>query len=160
MRTTRIFQAVLGVTVAMLAAAPATASAENGKFMCIGITTIGPPSNFSSTLHGGWTIEEFDFTGLHDVCLEDGSVVSGTMAGHIKRMVDSEGSGHLVVNETVSIPGGTVEGTVRTSFTPTTFDARVHEFGGTGVLSGLSGHGVTEPVGPNTFLSHIVYKYR
>jgi hypothetical protein len=155
-----MLKTTLGIAVAVLAAAPATASAENGKALCIGITTIGPPSNFSSTVHGDWTIEEFDFTGVHDLCLEDGSIVAAPMVGHIRRMVDGEGAGHLVVHETLSIPGGTLDGTVRTRFTPTTFDARVHVSGGTGVLSGVSGHGVTEPTGPNTFLSHIVYKYR
>lgn len=160
MGTRQALGAAIGVAVAALAVAPATASAENNKAVCIGITTIGAPTNFSSTPLGAWTVEEFDFTGIHDICLEDGSVVAGTMVGHIKRFVDAEGAGHLVVHETVSIPGGTIEGTVRTSFSETTFDARVHVLGGTGVLAGVSGHGVTEPVGPNTFLSNIVYKYR
>ncbi len=64
--------------------------------MAIAVTTTGAPpercdgtvqltsqSNFQVQQAGTQTFVQFDFTGLHDICVADRSVVTGIVAGHV-----------------------------------------------------------------------------
>jgi hypothetical protein len=147
------------VTVAGVFSVAAPAAAQPHTATCIGTATLGPPTNYTSSERGGVKIERFDFTGVHDLCLADGTVVVATLAGHLTQVTRDDGSGSIFVRQTMSIPTGSLESIVRVRFSPTSFDANALVFGGTGELAGISGHGTTAPTGPNTFLSRVVYRY-
>ncbi len=157
MRGTRLLQALI---VAAAVAMPTAAQATPHTATCVGTTTLGPPMNYSSTAVGKMVVAKWDFTGAHDLCLADGTVVRATMTGDLTLTTRDDGTGRVAVRHSLAIPGGTLEGTVHTRFSPTSFDAKVHAFGGSGVLAGMSGHGTTVMTGPNTFNDTMVYRYR
>ena len=88
---------------------------------------------------------------MQDLCLADGSVVVAEMTGHLRLTTGDDGTGRVLVAYGLAIPGGTLEGTVHTRFSQTSFDARVHAFGGTGVLLGMTGRGTHPDDGPQHF---------
>ena len=57
---------------------------------------------------GSQTFVEFDFTGLHDICLADGSEVTGTVAGHLVQRTSANGDLGLRFDEILSYGGGTL----------------------------------------------------
>ena len=107
----------------------------------------------------GVTVETWDFTGVQDFCLADGTVVDATMEGQLTLVTRADGTGLVVVPYAIVIPNGTLKGIVTTRFSPTTFDAKIHAFGGTGVLSGVTGYGTAQMTGPNTFTNRTTYWY-
>lgn len=164
MRGTRLLKAaIVAATVSVIAISmtvPTAAHARPHTAACVGTTTLGPPVNYTSTAGRGVTVARWDFTGVQDLCLADGSVVVATMAGHLTLMTREDGTGRVVVRYSLAVPNGSLEGTVHTQFSPTSFDAKVHAFGGRGVLTGMSGYGTTVMTGPNTFNDTMVYRYR
>lgn len=126
---------------------------------CIGSATIGAPIDLTTRTADGVTVEMWEFTGTHDVCLADGTVVVATVTGDVTQIRKDDGTSLLVVRETLSIPTGTVDALVLARTTPTSFEADVRLFGGTGELAGVTGHGTTMPTGPGSFRSEIVYRY-
>src|SRR6476469_7278312 len=50
---------------------------------CDGTVQLTSQSNFQVRQAGRQTFVEFDFTGLHDSCLADHSVVTGIVEGHL-----------------------------------------------------------------------------
>ena len=158
MRRTHVLKAAIAVVAAVFSFA-APAAAQPHTAVCIGTATLDPPTNYASSERGGVTVETFDFTGVHDLCLADGTVVVGTLAGSLTQVTRGDGTGRIFVRQTMSTPNGTLDSIVRVRFGPTRFDATAHVFGGTGELVGITGHGTTAPTGPNTFLSRIVYRY-
>ena len=158
MRRTRVLMVGMVMAAALFSLA-APAAAQPHTATCVGSATLGPPTNYTSTERGGVSIERFDFTGVHDLCLADGTVVVGMLAGHLTQVTRADGTGSIFVRETLSIPNGTLDSTIRVRFSPTSFDATALVFGGTGELAGIFGQGTTTPTGPNTFLSRIVYRY-
>lgn len=157
MRSAHMFKAAVAVAAWSLAVPTA---ADASTITCVGTTTLGPPASYTSSGGGGALVERLEITGVHDLCLADGTVVSAAITGTLLKVTHPDGTGHVVVNETLSVAGGTLEGNVRARFSPTSFDATVHAYGGTGTLKGMSGRGTTIPTGPNTFLSEVVYQYR
>ena len=157
MRRAHMFKAAVAVAALSLAA-PTTADAST--ITCVGTTTLGPPASYTSKERGGDLVEKLEITGVHDLCLADGTVVSATITGTLRQVTHPDGTGHVVVDETLSVAGGTLEANIRADFSPTSFDATVRAYGGRGTLRGMSGRGTTVPTGPNTFLSEIVYHYR
>jgi hypothetical protein len=156
MRITHLLKAAT-VAAVFLLAVPTAADAHTAT--CVAVATLDPPTNFTSRAADGVIIETWDFTGLHGLCLADGTYVDADLAGHVTQVRHDDGTGRLVVRETMSIPTGTIEALVVVRFSPTSFDATAVVFGGTGELSGVSGRGTTQPTGPNTFLSETVYRY-
>lgn len=157
MRSAHMFKAAVAVAAWSLVVATA---ADASTITCVGTTTLGPPASYTSSGGGGSLVERLEITGVHDLCLADATVVSATITGTLLQVTHPDGTGHVVVNETLSVAGGTLEGDVRAFFSPTGFDATVHVYGGTGTLEGMSGRGTTVPTGANTFLSEVVYQYR
>ncbi len=147
------------VLTAVILLVPTVAEASLHTVRCVGTTTLDPPTNYSSTRGQGVTVERWDFTGVQDLCLADGSIVDAAMEGDAIVVTRQDGTGRAIVRYTLAVPDGTLQGIGRAQFTQTTFDGRVRAFGGTGVLSGMSGHGTTRPTGPNTFLDEIIYQY-
>lgn len=158
MRGTQLLRA--GALAALaLVLVPAVADASVQTATCVGTTTLDPPTNYSDTSAPGVTIERWDFTGVQDLCLADGTVVDAAMKGSLILVTRDDGTGWALVRYTLEVPNGTLRGIVRAHFSPTSFDATVRVYGGTGLLAGMSGYGTTQPTGPNTFLDRIVYKY-
>src|SRR5215210_4636335 len=157
MRGTHALTATM-VMVAALFSLEAPAAAQPHTALCVGTATLDPPTNYTSSARRGVLIESFDFTGVHDLCLADGTVVFATLAGHLTQISRADGTGSILVRQTMSIPSGTLESMVRVRFSPTSFDANAFVFGGTGELAGVTGHGTTAPTGPHTFLSRLVYR--
>jgi hypothetical protein len=156
MRITHLLKAAM-VGAVFLLAVPTAADAHSAT--CIAVTTLDPPTNFTSRAADGIVIETWDFTGVHGLCLADGTNVEADLEGHVHQVRHDNGTGTVVVQETMSIPTGTLKGLVVVRFSPTSFDATAVAFGGTGELSRVSGKGTTQPTGPNTFLSEMVYRY-
>lgn len=148
------------VAMGVLGVTPGVAGAQPETVTCVGHSTLGPPTNFTSTGGEGVTIQRWDFTGNQDLCLADGTVVLAALTGRISLFTRADGTGWVLVHYTDTIPMGTLDGTVVTHFSPTSFDARVHAFGGTGVLTGMTGTGTTVMTGPNTFDDVMEYRYR
>jgi hypothetical protein len=142
-----------------LVSAPVSADAPT-TVVCVGSTTLHAPKNYSAAGSGPVTVERWDFTGVQDFCLRDGSGVEAEIAGDLTLTTHADGSGIVVVHYSLAVTDGTLKGTVLTHYSPTSFDSRVHAFGGTGVLSGVSGEGTTIPTGPNTFADQMEYRYR
>lgn len=144
---------VLGLSLAT----PAVAKADTR--LCVGLATLSEPHNVTVRTAHDVTVTTWDFTGTHDLCLADGTVVLATVAGHVTEVRRNDESAVLVVRETMSIPTGTLDALIVARTTPTSFEATAHAFGGTGELAGVTGHGTTTPTGPGTFRSEIVYRY-
>lgn len=156
MRTTRLLTAAI-MMMALSLTMPAAATADSRP--CIGTAALSEPLNVSVRTAQDVTVTTWDFTGTHDLCLADGTVVLATVAGHLTEVRRPDGSAVLVVHETMSIPTGTLDAHIVARTTPTSFDATAHAFGGTGELAGVTGHGTTIPTGPATFRSEMVYRY-
>lgn len=161
MRRTHVLKAavVMAAAVLSMAAQASPAAAAPHTVVCVGTTTLDPPTNYTSNGAAGLIVVRFDFTGVHDFCLGDGSVVVATMAGNLTQFSHDDGTGSIVVRYTVSVPGGTLDGIVQARFSPTSFKADIVAFRGTGTLSRVTGRGATTPTGPNTFSDRIVYRY-
>lgn len=158
MRAIRMFT-FLVVVVAALGAAPGVASAGPDAIECVGHSTISPPNGYSVSISPGLKTERWTFTGVRDLCLADGSRVEAFLEGQITIFTHPDGTGRIVVPFKLTIAGGTLDGIVLTSFSPTSFDGRVHAFGGTGVLTGMTGKGTTLMTGPFTFDDQTWYRY-
>lgn len=156
MRSASKFKAAVAAAACM-AVVPSAADASTGT--CFGTTTLNAPSSYTSHGGRGALVERLGISGVHDLCLADGTKVGATLAGTLMQVTRPDGTGHVVVHETLSVVDGTLEANVRAFFSPTSFDATVHVYGGTGSLRGITGRGTTSPTGPNTFLSQIDYEY-
>lgn len=156
MRIIRLLMAAMSGAVISIAISPV---AHADTRTCVGSATIGEPINLTTRSAGGVTVETWEFIGIHDVCLADGTVVVATVTGQATQIRRDDGSALLVVRETLSIPTGTLDAQVLARTTPTSFKANVRLFGGTGELAGVTGRGTTMPTGPGSFRSEIVYRY-
>src|SRR5437016_11842154 len=74
-------QIFLYTSLALMALAVTTTGAAPEP--CYGTVQLTSQSNFQVRQAGRQTFVQFDFTGLHDICLADGSVVTGIVAGHL-----------------------------------------------------------------------------
>src|SRR6476620_6327395 len=80
-RTTRMKQIFLYTSLVVMSLAVTTTGAAPEP--CEGTVQLTSQSNFQVRQAGQKTFVEFDFTGLHDICLEDHSVVTGIVEGHL-----------------------------------------------------------------------------
>ncbi len=157
------------MAVMFLLAGPSAAHAQS--VTCESPVTIEPMHPISTSGGGGVTVNRFDFSGTVTLCLADGTRVPGTLAGSAVQIVRPDGSGRVVVRETLTISddgGGvsTLNYVALARFTPSTFEGTIHTTSGTGDLSRVRGQGTffptappTGPVGPTTFFSTILFEY-
>jgi hypothetical protein len=80
-RTTGMKQIFLYTSLAVMALAVTTTGAAPER--CDGTVQLTSQSNFQVRQAGTQTFVQFDFTGLHDICLADHSVVTGIVEGHL-----------------------------------------------------------------------------
>src|SRR6266536_4312205 len=103
-RTTRMKQIFLYTSLAAMALAVTTTGAAPER--CDGTVQLTSQSNFQVRQAGGQTFVQFDFTGLHDICLADRSVVTGIVEGHLVQRISANGDFSLTFEEVLSYYGG------------------------------------------------------
>ena len=99
-------QIFLYTSLAVMALAVTTTGAAPEP--CAGTVQLTSQSNFQVREAGRQTFVEFDFTGLHDICLADGSVVTGIVEGHLVQRISANDDFSLTFDEVLSYNGGTL----------------------------------------------------
>ena len=145
------------VVAAVLSTGTAAASAP---VPCAGTVQLTGTSNLSVEQAGPQVVVEFDFTGLHDLCLADGSVVTGTVSGHLVQRTSADGDLSIRFDEILSFGGGTLGYRGEAALANGTWQSHVQTVGaGTGPLAGILGHGEFWFTGPASLGDVISYVY-
>ena len=153
----RILFAVAGLVAAALVPGAALASSP---VPCAGNVQLTGTSNTQVRAAGGNTFVEFDFTGLHDICLADGSRVTGTLAGHLVQRTSADGDLSIQFEETLAYGGGTLGFRGEASLADGAWQSHVQSVGaGTGPLAGMHGQGSFWFTGPTSLADVILYVY-
>jgi opacity protein-like surface antigen len=127
---------------------------------CSGTILLTGMSNFQVRQVDSQTFVEFDFTGLHDICLADHSEVTGATAGYLLQRTSVNGDLDLRFNETLSYGGGTLGYRGEASLRGDNWQSQVMTVGeGTGALSGIHGEGTFWFTGPTSLEDVISYVY-
>jgi len=127
---------------------------------CDGTVQLTSQSNFEMRQVGRQTFVEFDFTGLHDICLADHSVVTGIVEGHLVQRISDNGDFGLTFDEVLSYNGGTLGYRGEGSLTRGNWQSNVMTVGlGTGPLAGIHGQGTFVFTGPASLADVIYYVY-
>lgn len=127
---------------------------------CAGTVQLTGTSNFEVRPAGSQTFVEFDFTGLHDICLADGSFVTGTIDGHLVQRTSADGDMNLSFDEVLSYGGGTLGFRGQASLSDGNWQSHVWTAGvGTGPLAGIHGQGRFWFTGPTSLADLIFYVY-
>jgi hypothetical protein len=151
-------QIFLYTSLAVMALAVTTTGAAPEP--CYGTVQLTSQSNFQVRQAGRQTFIQFDFTGLHDICLADGSVVTGIVAGHLVQRTSANGDFSLTFNEVLSYNGGTLGYRGEGSLTRGNWQSHVVTVGaGTGPLAGIHGQGTFVFTGPASLTDVIYYVY-
>ena len=127
---------------------------------CDGTVQLTSQSNFQVRQAGRQTFVEFDFTGLHDICLADHSVVTGIVAGHLVQRTSANGDFSLTFDEVLSYNGGTLGYRAEGGLTGGNWQSNVMTVGrGTGPLAGIHGQGTFVFTGLTSLADVIYYVY-
>jgi hypothetical protein len=127
---------------------------------CSGTVLLTSMSNFQVRQVGSQTFVDFDFTGLHDICLADHSEVTGAIAGHLVQRTSTNGDLNLHFDEVLSYGGGTLGYSGDASLTGSNWQSHVVTVGaGTGPLAGIHGQGTFSFTGPTSLADVIYYVY-
>jgi hypothetical protein len=153
----RLTSLVLATVLALAAVAPVAAA----PVTCDGYAILTGTSNMEVRISGdGTTFIEFDFTGLHTVCLADGTVDMGTIDGRLSQRIGADGVTDIRFVETLSYDGGTLEFRGNAVGNGDVWRSAVRTVGaGTGSLAGIQGQGQFWPAGPGVFADSIAYIY-
>jgi hypothetical protein len=153
----RILFAVAGLVTAALVPGAAQATAP---VACAGTVQLTGTSNTQVRVAAGNTFVEFDFTGLHDICLADGSRVTGTLTGHLVQRTSADGDLSIRFDEILAYGGGTLGFRGEASLTDGAWQSHVQSVGaGTGPLAGMHGQGSFWFTGPTSLADLIHYVY-
>jgi hypothetical protein len=162
-KPTAVFCKNTGLLVACLAAvfisAPNLTSGAAPE-RCDGTVQFTSQSNFQVRQAGNQTFVQFDFTGLHDICLADHSVVTGVVEGHLVQRMSVNGDFSLTFDEVLSYNGGTLGYRGEGSLTGGNWQSNVMTVGlGTGTLAGIHGQGTFVFTGLTSLADVIYYVY-
>jgi hypothetical protein len=118
------------------------------------------PIELSSAASRHANVRPFDFTGLHDICLADHSVVIGIVEGHLVQRISANGDFSLTFDEVLSYNGGTLGYRGEGGLTGDNWQSNVMTVGlGTGPLAGIHGQGTFVFTGPASLADVIYYVY-
>lgn len=157
-RRLRLLAAVPIAAAAIVLAAPAEASAP---VACAGNVALTGTSNQQIQNDGPHTVVSFDFTGVHDLCLADGTKVVATVAGRLVQRLSPNGDLTLRFDEVLSYGGGDLAFRGEASLSGTNWQSHVQSVGhGTGPLAGFQAQGSFFPTGPTSFSDVLYYVYR
>jgi hypothetical protein len=155
--TARFIAIVAVLLTATIVAGTASASAPAP---CAGAVQLTGTSNTEVRSAGGNTFVEFDFTGLHDICLADGSRVVGTLQGHLVQRTSADGDLSLRFDEVLSHGGGTLAFRGEATLAGGNWQSHVQTVGaGSGPLAGIHGQGSFWFTGPTSLADVIAYVY-
>jgi hypothetical protein len=162
-KPTTVFCKNTGLLAACLAAvfisAPNLASGAAPE-PCEGTVQFTSQSNFQVRQAGTQTFVQFDFTGLHDICLADHSVVTGIVEGHLVQRISANGDFSLTFDEVLSYNGGTLGYRGEGGLTGGNWQSNVMTVGlGTGPLAGIHGQGTFVFTGLTSLADVIYYVY-
>ena len=133
-------QIFLYTSLAVMALAVTTTGAAPEP--CDGTVQLTSQSNFQVRQAGRQTFVQFDFTGLHDICLADRSVVTGIVTGHLVQRTSANGDFSLTFDEVLSYNGGTLGYRGQGILTGDNWQSHVVTVGdGTGPLRESTGRG-------------------
>jgi len=151
-------QIFLYISLAVVALAVTTTGAAPEP--CDGTVQLTSQSNFQVRQAGSQTFVQFDFTGLHEICLADRSVVTGIVEGHLVQRISANGDFSLTFDEVLSYNGGTLGYRGEGSLTRGNWQSNVVTVGlGTGPLAGIHGQGTFVFTGPTSLIDVIYYVY-
>ena len=151
-------QIFLYTSLAVMALAVTTTGAAPEP--CEGTVELTSQSNLQERQAGRQTFVEFDFTGLHEICLADSSVVTGIVEGHMVQRISANGDFSLRFDEVLSYNGGTLGYRGQGSLTGGNWHSHVVTVGnGTGPLAGIHGQGTFVSTGPTSLTDVIYYVY-
>ena len=151
-------QIFLYTSLAVMALAVTTTGAAPEP--CDGTVQLTSQSNFQVRQAGTQTFVQFDFTGLHDICLADHSVVTGIVEGHLVQRISANGDFSLTFDEVLSYNGGTLGYRGEGGLTGGIWQSNVMTVGlGTGPLAGIHGQGTFVFTGPASLADVIYYVY-
>lgn len=159
MSTRRLLSALLASGLLLATAIPASAAPSP----CIGAGQVWPVETPSVHVADGVTFVEFDFAGVHPICLADGTLVpSAPVAGHIWQRIDADGSIFLRFDETLSYDGGELRYRGNATSNAGGWQSAVRTVGtSSGALSGIVGQGTFSPIeADGSFTDEIYYTYR
>ena len=151
-------QIFLYTSLTVMALAVTTTSAAPEP--CEGTVQLTSQSNIQVRQAGSQTFVQFDATGLHDICLADGSVVTDIVAGHFVQRTSANGDFSLTFDEVLSYNGGTLGYRGGGSLTGGNWHSHVTTVGnGTGPLAGIHGQGTFVFTGLTSLTDVINYVY-
>ena len=151
-------QIFLYTSLAVMALAVTTTGAMPEP--CEGTVELTSQSNVEVRQAGSQTFVEFDFTGLHTICLADGSVVTAIIEGHLVQRTSANDDFSLTFDEVLSYNGGTLGFRGNGSLTGDNWQSHVASVGkGTGPLAGIHGQGTFVFTGPTSLTDVIYYVY-
>ena len=127
--------------------------------VCYGTAEI-TPSNFQVRQVDSQTFVEFDAVGTKEICLADGSTVTGTFAGHFSQRNAENGDITFHGNLVLSYGGGTLGFSYQSGVSGGNFRSHLETVGvGTGPLRGISGQGTFYHLTPTTIYETIYFVY-
>ena len=151
-------QIFLYTSLAVMALAVTTTGAMPEP--CEGTVELTSQSNVQVRQAGSQTFVEFDFTGLHTICLADRSVVTAIIEGHLVQRTSANGAFSLTFDEVLSYNGGTLGFRGNGSLTGDNWQSHVASVGeGTGPLAGIHGQGTFVFTGPTSLTDVVYYVY-
>src|SRR5215210_5578988 len=103
----RIRLLLAGVLGLVLLPVPTTAGAQTAP--CVSTVQVTGTSNHTTVSSRSLRVVRFDLTSTTEICLADGSRVTGTVAGHFTLLQRPDGTGTVYERDTVTIPGGTIQ---------------------------------------------------
>jgi hypothetical protein len=152
----RLLALVAALGLALGVAVPASAAPAP----CYGTVVIQSVVNYEVRTADGTTFTSFDFTGTHELCLSDGTLVEGTIAGHLDQALTSGGVLTLHFAETLTYGSGTLDFVGDAIANGDVWRGSVRSVGaGTGDLAGISGQGRFWPTSATSFGDVINYVY-
>jgi hypothetical protein len=154
---------LVALSAAGLLAISFTGTAAAAPTACGGAGYIYPTSAINSRVASDITFIDFDFAGVHPLCLADGTQVQGVVAGHVWQRLYPDGSLFVRFAERLSLNGASLHYAGNATLNSAGWHSHVRTVGaGTGALAGIHGQGAFSPIDPVTgaFTDEIHYVYR
>lgn len=157
MATRRLLSTLLAGGLLLATAIPVAAAPEP----CVGAGQVWPVETPAVRVADGVTFVEFDFAGIHPICMADGSMSIAPVAGHLWQRIYADGSLFVRFDETLSYDGGELHYRGNATYNAGGWHSAVRTVGTTsGALSGIRGQGTFSPIAADgSFTDEILYTY-
>lgn len=152
----------VAAAAALSLAIGATSTVAAAPQACTGSGQVWPVETPQVRLANGNVFVEFDFAGVHPICLADGTVVpSASVAGHLWQQTRADGSVFVRFDEVLTHDGGELYYRGNASYTAAGWHSAVRTVGdANGSLAGIVGQGTFSPIAADgSFSDEISYVY-